>query len=324
MFSRSSLTTVICLTLVSACTVGSSPNAARPPDISASAPPPSGPAPVRSIRGDIDRHPPSLPSPAGPPTPFDVEGRPLPTAVVSAYTDGGGQLLQNAEVLDALDLREFPYPSAMGVVVTDASVHTTTLADGLVERDEGLGWLLVDDRTLGELLDGLAARADLTTSGWQHDIASSTQSGAECTEQTYANSAKPLVWTFSGCSYPGFAGLRAVQVRRRGTYRNDAGAPPAMVSGSWSAAERVASSAGLTPVGWGIDFTRPDGDGVTTTVTAQFDTPDDATSKLRAGLSGWTELPADEDHGERFQSADDEWEVTPNGAVFTHRGRFPT
>ena len=74
--------------------------------------------------------------------------------MVSAYRSGGGQLLQNSDVLDALDLREFPYPAAVGVVVTDATAHITVREPDLVQRNEGVGWLLVDDRTLGELLDG--------------------------------------------------------------------------------------------------------------------------------------------------------------------------
>ena len=151
-------------------------------------------------------------------------------------------------------------------------------------------------------------------------------SGADCLETTYSNDSTAVVWTLSGCAYPEFAGLRAVQVRRTGTFV-DAGAAVGAASGAiegyFAPVASAALEAGLTIGGWTLDLTQPDSTGATTTVTFHFEGSADSVPQLRVSLNGWTEVPADEDHGVRFQLGDDEWELTVNRVVFTHRGRFP-
>lgn len=261
--------------------------------------------------------------PSGPAVPYEVEGRPLPTAIVSTYLSGGGELLQNDEVLRALDLREFPYPAAMGVVVTDATVSVSAADAGTVRREEALGWLFVDDKTVGELIEGIARMAGLNVVGWSRMDTSSSVSGAECVEVTFTNKSTPVVWKLSGCSYPGFAGLRAVQVHRTGSYTGADLAPVPAVADLLARTGPVANAAGLALAGWSLDFTQPDATGSTTTVSFRYTSSNDPIGALSTALSSWAEWPADEDHGLRFRSADDEWEVTTTGAVFTQHGRFP-
>jgi len=266
-------------------------------------------------------------APVGEPIPFVVDGRPLPTAVVATYRDRGGQLLQTASVVQLLDIREIPFPSAMGVVVTDAVAHVETVEPGVVTRDEGIGWLFVDDDTLGDLLDGLAAAAGLAAGGWSYGDTTTTVSGADCTERIYSHPTTPVTWTFSGCSYAEFAGLRAVQVRRVGTFRNVA--PTVLVPEPVAASHLVQTqlttrTAGLVLTGWGVDITQPDASGATMTVSFRFTAgAPGVAAALRPALAGWTELAADEDHGVRFRSGDDEWEVAATEVVFTSRGRAP-
>lgn len=261
--------------------------------------------------------------PSGPAVPYEVEGRPLPTAIVSTYLSGGGQLLQNDEVLSALDLREFPYPTAMGVVVTDATVSASATDAGVVHRDEALGWLFVDDRTVGELIEGIARMAGLDVSGWSRMDTSSSVSGAVCVEVTFTNESTPVMWKLSGCSYPEFAGLRAVQVHRTGSFAAADLAPVPAVADLLARTGPVANAARFALAGWSLDFTRPDATGSTTVVSFHYTSSNDPIDTLSTALSSWTEWPADEDHGLRFRSADDEWEVTATGAVFTQHGRFP-
>ena len=327
MIRRHLLAVAVCCSTVAAC---SSESAQRPTvSLSTEGTPRPSALPTEPTAQQITEsfgEPGPAPIPTGPPVPFEVDGRPLPTAVVSTYRSGGGQLVQNVVAFEVLDLREIPFPSAMGVVVTDAMVHVTAERPGVVSRDEGLGWLFVDDRTLGELLDGLAGAAGLATTGWRHETVTSAVSGADCMETTYSNDSTAVVWTLSGCAYPEFSGLRAVQVRRTGTYV-DAGATLGSASGAiegyFAPVVSVALEAGLTVDGWTLDLTQPDSTGATTTVTFHLGGDESSVAQLRASLPGWTQVPANEDHGVRFQLGDDEWEVTADGVVFTHRGRFP-
>jgi hypothetical protein len=261
--------------------------------------------------------------PSGPAVPYEVDGRPLPTAVVSAYLSRGGQLLRNDDVLGALDLREFPYPSAVGVVVTDATVSVNATDSGAVDREDALGWLFVEDDTIGEIIDGLARKAGLDVAGWRRTESSPNVMGSECLEATYTSELAPVTWKLSGCSYREFAGLRAVQVQRYGSFFAADLAPIAAVADHLTGTALLTNTAGLALAGWSLDFTQPEATGSTSVVSLRFRSPNDPTGALRAALSTWTEIPADEDHGLRFRAADDEWEVSPAGAVFTHHDRFP-
>ncbi|MEQ1701430.1 MAG: hypothetical protein ABMA25_15080 [Ilumatobacteraceae bacterium] len=310
-----------CLATLSACT-NDGPSSAVPSTSALAAPS------VRATTADLDGPNDEIGSdlahlPSGPAVPYEVEGRPLPTAIVSTYLSGGGQLLQNDEVLSVLDLREFPYPTAMGVVVTDATVSVSATDAGTVHREEALGWLFVDEKTIGELIEGIARIAGLNVAGWTRNDTSSSISGAECVEVTFTNESTPLVWKLSGCSYPEFAGLRAVQVHRAGSYAAADLAPVPAIAGLLARIGSVADAAGLALSGWSLDFTRPDATGSTTVVSFRYTSSHDPTGALSTALSSWTEWPADEDHGLRFRSADDEWEVTATGAAFTQHGRFP-
>lgn len=262
------------------------------------------------------------PEPIDDPIPVAVKGTPLPSAVTSRYEDGGGQLLVTGLLWEQLAVRALPYPAAPGAYLTDAESSVELVEPGVVSRDEGFGWLFEDDRPLGEILDEFANAVGITADGWAREVDESVRSGADCVERHYTNPTRAVAWSLSGCSYPQFSGMRAVQVRRAGRYATSGLQAPPILSAADSTTLAVTDEMGASVSGWSVVVSQPDASGSTMSLSIMFDLPSGADeSVVRSVLSGWTERPANEARGVSWESGNDRWELNDGVLSFHRAGR---
>lgn len=308
--------------LVAGCSSTSTPSSSSTsasPSPTVTTPAPSsttGPA-VTSVSGGEALEP----EPSGEPIPVVVEGTPLPSAVTSTYLDSGGQLLVTAPMWEQLGVRSMPYPSAPGAYLTDIESIVETVEPGVVARNEGFGWLFEDPRTLGELLDEFATSVEITDGGWVRADTEKVESGANCVERTFTHPASTVTWTLSGCSYPQFSGMRALQVRRQGRFSTTGLQPPTMLAGQQEVTGPVTAAVKAELAGWSVIVTAPDSSGQTLFTSTRYTTATTVETSIDTVLAGWTKTPSTADAGVVWRSGNDRFELDGTSLRFYRVGR---
>jgi hypothetical protein len=308
--------------LVAGCSSTSTPSssstsASPSPTVTAPAPSSTTEPAVTSVAGGEALEP----EPAGEAIPVVVEGTPLPSAVTSTYLDSGGQLLVTGPMWEQLGVRSMPYPSAPGAYLTDIESIVEMVEPGVVARNEGFGWLFEDPRTLGELLDEFATSVEITDGGWVRTDTEKVESGANCVERTFTHPASTVAWTLSGCSYPQFSGMRALQVRRQGRYSTTGLQPPTMLAGQQEVTGPVTAAVTAELAGWSVIVTAPDSSGQTLFTSTRYTTATTVETSIDTVLAGWTKTPSTADAGVVWRSGNDRFELDGTSLRFYRVGR---
>lgn len=241
-----------------------------------------------------------------------VQGGALPTEVVTAFTDGGGDLTSTQAWQQRFGLAGLPWVEGPDVQLSGVTLDATRLDDGTWQRVDEAAWLFMDrDQTATSVLDQLAAQAGL---GSDYSERATNEQGADCIERTYEADA---TWTLSGCDYQVYSGMHAAVVRRRGVFSTGpqavAESQPEMlrVTGGQVESSKVSFDAptGGTTLSVSVEISFSGG---LETVTAGIDD---------SYLADWARIGGDNSFVMTGPSGD-EWMVGDGIARYSSRGRL--